>query len=193
MATHQPALVLGPDDHGRAVSAEQFAEADFVEPWVYEREGGRLVVMSPEGQRHVDDASPWWRRLFRYMHDHPEVVAEVVPNAWVRVDDGTDRIGDIGIYLVAEGPVPPIPERVPELMFEVVSPGRESRARDYVKKRSDYYRLGVREYVVIDRFTRSVAVFTRGPRSYRKRVLTPGDVYTSPLLPGLAIPLSEVL
>jgi Uma2 family endonuclease len=78
-------------------------------------------------------------------------------------------------------------------MFEIVSPGRESHDRDYVEKRADYYRIGVREYVIIDRFVRRVTVLTHSPGGYEERVLTPPDTYTSPLLPGLVIPLAEVL
>src|SRR5690349_19471385 len=118
MATHQPirsALIFGPEDHGRVVAAEEFAEAEFLEPWVYEREGGRLVVLSPDGQRHIKGAQPWWMRLFGYVRDRPDVVEYVVPNAWVRVDDATDRIGDIGLYLKSDGHVADIPDRVPEL------------------------------------------------------------------------------
>ncbi len=63
MATHQPVLTLGPDDHGRPVSAEEYATAEYLEPWAYEREGGRLVVMSPEGQRHHDHSRPWRKAL----------------------------------------------------------------------------------------------------------------------------------
>ena len=115
------------------------------------------------------------------------------PSAWVRVPGGTDRIGDIGVYLVADRPTPKIPDRVPELMFEIVSPGREDRDRDYVEKRADYHRVGVREYVIIDRFEKQVTVLTYTPEGYEEHVLTPGDTYTSPLLPGLEIPLAEVL
>src|SRR4051794_32368405 len=132
MATQSPRLVLGPDDHGRPVEADEFAEADCAEPWNYERVEGRLVVIAPEGQLHVEGTCPWWKCLFLYQHHHPEVVERIVPNAWVRIDDDTDRIGDIGVYLVADGPIEPIPDRVPDLMFEVVSPGRESHDRDYV-------------------------------------------------------------
>jgi len=85
------------------------------------------------------------------------------------------------------------PERVPELMFEVVSPDRESRERNYVKKRKEYRQLGVLEYVISDRIRHRVTVYTASPQGYRKRVLGPADVYTSPLLPGLAIPLAGVL
>jgi Uma2 family endonuclease len=193
MATAQSVLELGPDDHGRSLTAEEFAEAIYAEPWKYEREDGRLIVMPPDGPAHDDCSEPVRDLLGAYRVSHPNVVEKVVSEAWVRVDVGTDRIGDIGVFLL--GPRSSIgrPERVPELMFEIVSPGRESRERDYVKKRKEYRRLGVLEYVVIDRMQHRATVYTAGPRGYRKHVLSPGDVYTSPLLPGLAIPLAGIL
>jgi Uma2 family endonuclease len=197
MATHgsevREALALGPDDHGRPISAEEFAEAEFAEPWKYERVEGRLVVMSPEGKHQVRTASAWLSHLIVYKSGHPEHVQEVVPNAWVRIPDGTDRIADIGVYLGQGATTPEIPDQVPDLIYEIVSPGRESRDRDYVEKRADYHRVGVREYVIIDRFARRVTVLTHTAEGYEERSLTPADTYTSPLLPGLAIPLVEVL
>jgi Uma2 family endonuclease len=185
-------LELGPDDAGRVVSAEEFADAVYKEPWRYERERGRLVVMPPDGEDHVGAAVPWLDALFGYRINHRKIVQRVVPNSWVRVDGGTDRIGDIGVFLAGETGAKKIPDRAPELMFEIVSPTRTSRNRDYVKKRSDYERFGVKEYVIVDRFKKQVTVFTVGTEGYRKRVLTEADTYTSPLLPGLAIPLAEV-
>ncbi len=192
MATHRPVLQLGRNDEGRPVSSEEFAEAEFDEPWKYERLDGRLVVLAPSGEEHIDATDPWYERLFLYKLAHPAFVQRVVSEAWIRVDRGTDRIGDIGVYLVPDGPVPRIPDRVPDLMFEVVSPDRISRDRDYVRKRADYHKFGVREYVIIDRFKPAVTVLTREPAGYAERILIRGDTYTSALLPGLAIPLSEV-
>jgi Uma2 family endonuclease len=196
MATHEPPvesrLTLGPEDHGRPISADEFASAEYREPWEYERVGGRLVVMSPGGQQHNDGTRPWRRLLGQYWNTHLDLVEDVLPGAWVRVGGGNDRIGDIGVYLVARGEVPPVPDRVPELMFEIVSPDRKSRQRDFVEEREEYYRLGIREYVVIDRYTRRVTVFTHAAAGYEERVLTEADTYTSPLLPGLAILLAEV-
>jgi Uma2 family endonuclease len=197
MATHEPEatarLTLGPSDAGRLVSADEFAEAEFDEPWTYEREDGRLVVMAPNGADHVETSSPWLLRLILYKVGHPEVVEMVVPNAWVRVDDGSDRIGDLGVYLRAPTPATVrIPDRVPEMMFEIVSPGTVSRKRDYIKKRVDYHKLGILEYVIVDRFTQGVTVLTHAADGYRERILTAGETYESPHLPGLAIPLTEV-
>jgi Uma2 family endonuclease len=197
MATHEPevrdVLALGPDDHGRPLTGEEFAEADYAEPWTYERVKGRLVVMSPEGQENVDAGEPWRDALVLYKKlNRPDLVQTVKTEAWVRIPGETDRIGDIGVYLFADRPTPKIPDRVPDLMFEFVSPGRAAHDRDYVEKRADYHRIGVREYIIIDRFTKRVTVLSHAPGGYEERVLTPADTYSSPLLPGLEIPLAEV-
>jgi Uma2 family endonuclease len=193
MATLQPVLKLGPNDQGRSLTAEDFAEAEYVEPWKYEREQGRLIVMPPDGPGHDRGSEPVRDHLGAYRLAHTDIVEEVVSEAWVRADSGTDRIGDIGVFLVGPRSSAKRPDRVPELMFEIVSPDRKSRERDYVKKRQEYHHLGVLEYVVIDRMRHRATVYTAGARGYRKRVLRPGDVYTSPLLPGLAIPLAGIL
>jgi Uma2 family endonuclease len=197
MATHEirpgSRLKLGPDEAGLLVSAEDFADALYQEPWRYERVNGRLVVMAPDGEDHVDATDPWLERLILYRVNHREIVHRVVPNAWIRVNNGTDRIGDIGVYLAGDPSAKKIPDRIPDLMFEIVSPGRVSHDRDYVEKRSDYERLGVKEYVVVDRKPGQVTVFTLTPDGYRAQVLAAADTYTSPLLPGLAIALAEVL
>lgn len=193
MATQRTSLVFGPGDNGREVSSSEFAEAEFAEPWTFERVDGRLVVVSPDSKEHDDCSEPIRDYLGAHRLSHPGIVEAVVSEAWIRVDGGSDRIADIAVYLVrGEEQGPDRPDRAPELIFEVVSPDRESRERDYVAKRRDYQSLGVREYVIVDRFSRRLVILTLGPRGYRRRVLRPGDVYETPLLPGLAIPLGEV-
>jgi Uma2 family endonuclease len=193
MAIPHSVLHVGPKDEGRIVTAEEFAESELVQPWKYERDHGRLVVMPPDSPGHDRSSEPVRDHLGAYRLAHPDVVDEVVSEAWVRVDDGTDRIGDIGVFLAGARSPSSRPDRVPELMFEVVSPDRESRERDYVKKPKEYRQLGVLEYVIIDRLRHRVTVYTAGDQGYWKRVLHSGDVYTSPLLPGLAIPLAGIL
>ena len=115
------------------------------------------------------------------------------PNPWVRIDVRKDRIGDIGIYLNTGASEAKIPDRVPEFdVPKIVSSGHTAQARDYVAKRADYHRIGVREYVVVDRFRETMTVFSYAPDGYSERALTKDETYESPLLPGLAIPLSEV-
>jgi Uma2 family endonuclease len=193
MAVHPTVLRLGPLDQGRSVTAEEFAEAEYEPPWKYERAQGRLVVMPPDSPGHDRGTEPVRDYLGAYRLANPDRVEAVVSEAWLRVDGGTDRIGDIGVFLAGPRSALSRSDRVPELMFEVVSADRESRERDYVRKRTEYYQLGVLESVIIDRRRHRVTVYTTSPRRYQKRILRPSDVYTSPLLPGLAIPLAELL
>jgi Uma2 family endonuclease len=192
MSTDRTILQLGKLDDGRILSSEEFAEAEFDEPWRYEREDGRLIVMAPAGEEHSSVSEPWRDWLGSYRLTHREIVEIVVSEAWLRVDEGNDRIGDIGVYLVKDRPVPKRPDRVPDLIFEIVSAGRTSRDRDYVQKKAQYHQLGIREYVVIDRFQQIVTVLTYQPEGYTEQILTIDDDYESPLLPGLLIPLSDV-
>ncbi|HMF35445.1 MAG TPA: Uma2 family endonuclease [Isosphaeraceae bacterium] len=193
MATQRPILRLGPGDSGRSLSAEEFAEAEFEPRWSYEREEGRLVVMPPDSPEHDLSSEPMRDYLGAYRLAHPELVESVISECWVRVAAGTDRIGDIGVFLVANRSGLARPQRVPELIFEVVSPGRAARERDYVKQRGEYYQLGVLEYVVIDRMRRRVTVYADTEGRYRKTILHPGDRYGSRLLPGLEVPLENLL
>jgi Uma2 family endonuclease len=186
-------LHLGHEDHGRLVSSTEYAEAFYEEPWTYERVGGRLVVMSPEGTGHVLQSEPWRDRLGAYILAHPDIVQRVVSQAWVRIDEDNTRIGDIGVYLGNETEAVNIPDQVPDLMFEFVSPSKTDRQCDYVEKRAEYQRAGVREYVIVDRFEKKVTVLTLVDGSYRERTLSLADTYETPLLPGFSVRLAEVL
>src|SRR5947209_15833891 len=117
MASHEPQTIprlrLALADHGRAISDEEFAGADFDEPWRYELVDGRLVVMSPNSEAH-DDASEQWRDFFTaYKFAHRDRIQKVVAESWVRVGKGTQRIGDIGVFLVGDRSSQGRPGRVP--------------------------------------------------------------------------------
>jgi Uma2 family endonuclease len=78
-------------------------------------------------------------------------------------------------------------------IFEIVSPGWENRCRDYQEKRMEYERLGVLEYVIVDRHDQRVTVLRLVERKYQEQLLKPSDSYRSPLLPGLEIPLEPII
>jgi len=59
-------------------------------------------------------------------------------------------------------------------------------------RRLEYEAIGVREYVIVDRFKRQALVLTLGAQGFSERVLCETDAYTSPLLPGLSVRLAEV-
>ncbi|MEM7811073.1 MAG: Uma2 family endonuclease [Planctomycetota bacterium] len=67
------------------------------------------------------------------------------------------------------------------------------RHRDFVEKRSEYLKLGVREYWVIDRFRRTLTVCTTPDGEAGKRVVKADGTYRTDLLPGFELVLADVL
>ena len=85
---------------------------------------------------------------------HPEIVQNDRNGSLAKGDgrDRPDRRHRRSTWS-PNGPVPPkIPDRVPDMMFEIVSPDKASRDRDIPSKRAEYHRFGVKEYVIVDRF-----------------------------------------
>jgi Uma2 family endonuclease len=184
-------LQLGPDDAGAVLTAAQFATAEYQAPFVYERVKGRLVVMSPAGHEHRRVSRPFRRALGHYWGEHPALVEEVDIEGWVMTSKNDDRIPDICVYLTGASSEVDIPQRVPELIFEFVSGNRGDQERDYIAKREEYHSIGVREYVVVDRFKKKALVLSWQVGDFVDQWLDADDTYTSPLLPGLSVRLAE--
>lgn len=186
------ALKLGPQDAGRPLSAEEFAAADYQEPFIYERVKGRLVVMSPAGPGHRGVSRPFRRELGGYWHQHQDLVDEVDVEGWVSTSPDDDRIPDICVYLAGKSSHLVVPQRVPDIIFEFVSQDRSDQERDYIDKRAEYHAIRVREYVIVDRFKQQVLVLTWKRGDYAERILARDETYTTSLLPGLTVSLAEV-
>jgi len=81
----------------------------------------------------------------------------------------------------------------PELVIEIGSEG--TRRRDETIKRRLYERAGVAEYWVVDPEIDVVRMFRRGADGFQRPIeLTAenNDTLTTPLLPGLSLPLSRI-
>ena len=81
----------------------------------------------------------------------------------------------------------------PDLVVEISSPG--TRKRDETIKRRLYERFAVSEYWVIDPELDTIKVYRRVDERYMRAAelsLENGDVLTSPLLPGLGMPLLRI-
>ena len=81
-------------------------------------------------------------------------------------------------------------EGVPDIVVEILS---SDRSHDLVFKRQVYAEAGVREYWIFDPQNDSVIPLElRGSEYADRPILTAADALTTPLLPGLSIPLADI-
>ena len=191
--TSATARLIGRADDGMELTREEYAAAEWVEGVRFERVNGKLVVMPPPEFGHHVAVKPFRNYLGAYELAHPDIVEHVFQESWTTIDENTDRLPDIAVYLKSDEDRGQIPERIPELIFEIVSPGRTNRRRDYDEKRGEYERVGVLEYVIVDRFDHEVTVLRLVDGRYSEQILKPSDTYRTPLLPGLEIPLQAII
>ena len=131
-------LCLDASCDGMSLSHSEFADADFAAPHRYERAKGNLVVTPPAGYGHQSAGKPFRNHLGAYELANPETVEDVLSECWITLDNETDRIADMAVYLRTDQETLPHPERIPEIVYEVVSPGFANRKRDYEEKRAEY-------------------------------------------------------
>ena len=190
----ETALLLTDADAGLELTRDEFGEAEFDPKFRFERVEGKLIVMAPSGWDHNVTVEPLRSHLGAYQLTHPEIIDHVFHESWTPVEEDTDRIADIAVFLTQdierEGR---FPYWTPDVVFEIVSAGWENRRRDYQEKRAEYERLGVPEYVIVDKYDHLVTVLTLTDGRYAERRLGAADSYTSPQLPGLSIPLRGVI
>jgi Uma2 family endonuclease len=79
----------------------------------------------------------------------------------------------------------------PDLVVEVLSPSTQERDRTIKAKL--YFREGVKEMWIADPTAKTVEVLIRGSDGFQRSGFYAGDaIVSSPLLPGLVIPLERV-
>jgi Uma2 family endonuclease len=81
----------------------------------------------------------------------------------------------------------------PELVIEIGSPA--THTRDETIKRTLYERAGVQEYWIVDPDIDVVRIYRRAGKRFAPSVARSresGDVLTTPLLPGLELPLARI-
>jgi Uma2 family endonuclease len=78
----------------------------------------------------------------------------------------------------------------PNMAIEIVS--ESSITTDYVQKRYLYERTGAEEYWIVDRFERRIQVWQFTGERATSVSYGDADILTTPLLPGLSIPVCDV-
>src|SRR4051794_37967655 len=187
---------IGPADHGRRMTLDEFREAEEVEGYRYELARGVLEVNEIPKTPHRRIVSNLFRLVANYDREHPGVIdyfgggTEV--RAWIASKD-LARHPDMGIVFVG-APLDGEGDLQPGLFAEVVSPS--SKKRDYQEKRQDYLEYGIREYWIVDPMLRQLTRLVRreggGNPSWDELVMKDDDPIVSPLLPGLVANVSDL-
>ena len=138
-------------------------------------------------------------QLFRYLQDWNDQsgrgVALIAPGL-VFADD--DDVGPDVVWVSHERLAGTLDQaghltKAPELVVEVLSPGKRNEYRDRVAKLKLYSRRGVSEYWIVDWVRRLVEVYRReGDALKPAATLHADDALESPLLPGFSCLVSKL-
>lgn len=180
---------------GTRMSIAEFLDLpDTEEKQKMELDDGELYIMPRP--RPVHQFLIYWLgwHIANYIENFAEPPAEVYPDVVVIMSREPRRVlvPDLAIiltgqpYRIVGGYV----EGVPNIAVEVLS---SDRNRDLVRKRQLYAEAGVLEYWIVDPRGDTLTLLELRDEEYTERaVLTVSDTLTTPLLPGLAIPLADV-
>ena len=194
-ASRKRAIHVGPADHGRAMSLDDFEGAVVQEGYFYELNKGVIEASGVPHPRHAVETAAVRNQLVMYEEATPGVVYLIGGGSDAKVmveDDQSERHPDLFVYLTP----PPAVERdvwshwIPAIVVEVVS--ESSIRRDYEEKPSEYLAFGVGEYWIVDGLRRRMTAHTRWRGQWKRRELKPTQKYATPLLPGFKLDLARV-
>ena len=188
------AIKIGPADHGRRMSLADFEHTEVQEGRLYELGRGVIIVSDVPGPRHLMQLNAIRRQLHAYDLQHPGRIHSIASGSDCKIliaDLESERHPDVAIY---KNPPPEEDDFwaawIPEIVIEVVSPGSEQR--DYVEKREEYLRFGVREYWIVDAERQEILVLRRSGGRWIERTLRASDTYRTRLLPDFVFACAPV-
>jgi Uma2 family endonuclease len=188
-------LHIGPADHGRRMSLAEFIKAEWQEGWLYELARGVVEVTEVPRPRHGQTVRRVARLFDRYDEQRPGVIKYLAGGGECRLrlpSMVSDRHPDQAIYLDPEPDGPNIWAKwVPHIVVEIVS--RRGRKRDFIAKREEYLRMGIREYWIFDPEKRRMHALVREGDSWKETVVSERGLYRTIFLPGLEVRPGELL
>lgn len=190
-------LKFGPADHGRPVTVEELADAEYVEGFRYEIIDGRFYV-SPLPGLPEHRLERWLRqKLERFADAHPDVIGWVVNKARVFVP-GRPRLTvpepDLALYREDLGALADEgfdwPDFQPVIVVEVLVEGEPEK--DLVRNVDLYHQVpSITEYWILDGRQSAarpqLIVHRRWGRGWRTHTYAHGQTYTTRTLPGFEL------
>ena len=153
---------ISPADHGRRMTLDEFADAEFQEGYIYELGKGIVVVSDVPKPKHLAQVDAIRIQFYSYRAKRPSIIHRIASGGECKILLSvleSERHPDIAIYK-SEPPEEDIwSSWIPAVVIEVVSPGSE--IRDYEEKRDEYLQFGVLEYWIIDAERREMLVHRR--------------------------------
>lgn len=192
MPTAKTAVRVGPQDHGRRMSLEEFGPAEGEPGYRYELARGVIEVSDIPSFSHGSVVSRLHGQVYGYEAANP---------GWIKYHGRasecvlqlpgmqSERHPDLGIYLLPKPPgEQPWREWVPAIVVEVIS--KSSKKRDYEEKRAEYLAAGVIEYWILDPEKQALIVLKRDGDTFRETVVK--TTYETHLLPGFRLDVARL-
>jgi Uma2 family endonuclease len=186
---------IGPEDDGRKMSLDDFADAIAQEGYLYELGKGVIEVSGIPQPSHAVQVQGTRDQLVSYRLAHPDIIYLIGGGSEAKMLIGpaqSERHPDISVYL---SPPPAVQDVwsiwVPAIVVEVVS--KSSIKRDYEVKPSEYLEFGVDEYWIIDSMKQQMTALQRWRGQWREKIVKPAQKYSTPNLPGFSLDLKRVL
>jgi Uma2 family endonuclease len=194
MATVVDLPAIGPDSAGLMMTTEEFdAIVEYDENYRYELIQGVLVVTPIPLEEEASPNETLGGLLFIYKKSHPqgEALDVTLPERYLYLENSRRRPDRVIWAGLGRRPNPK--EDPPTIAVEFISSGKRNWKRDYVTKRAEYLHLGIVEYWIIDRFQRVMTIYQDPSRGTAEIVVSEGETYRTPLLPGFDLALSDLL
>jgi len=160
----------------------------------YELIEGELFVSRAPGLPHQIVIQNFQIALADYLKSNP--IGRVVPGAGAVFSDYDAVIPDLAFVSNEQWSDIVTNDRfnaAPDLVIEVMSPGKENRDRDLLVKRQLYAKYGVAEYWIVDPENRLVEIYRlRDSHLESAATFRNGDEITTPLLPNFRMRVSAV-
>ena len=193
-ALRKPKIRVGPGDHGRRMSLDDFDRAEGREGYRYELNKGVIEVTDVPHPKHLAQLQEIRDQLVGYKLKHPGLIHSISGSNEAKLLIGSsqsERHPDLSVYLTAPPDSPDVWSIWrPEIVVEVVS--ERSAKRDYEEKPAEYLEFGVDEYWIVDRAKQRMTALTRWRGQWREQVVKPSKKYLTRHLPGFALDLKRV-
>ena len=171
------------------MTVEQFAQMETAETEDYELVEGELIPLSSGTPKHNMVRDLLGSLFWSYFRGNP--IGKAIAEVDCQLSSDTVRRPDVSVFLnerLEQIDLNRIPAPVaPDIAIEVLSPSE--RAMDVRRKVRDYLRAGTHEVWLVDHANGEVLVHTNSGI----QVLQAADPVSSPLLPGFAVTVSDLL